>query len=232
MKIISIANRKGGVGKSTIAFNLAHSYALNNKSVLMMDIDTQVNLTMLANVNVNTLEEFVSIKIQKINDNLDILPACKTFNILEHEINNLVDRNNFFKKQIIPKIEALGYDYLIIDTPPSLNILNINCFVVSTFIHIIINPDTFSLNGLVEMRQIIEQIKELNDKLEYTIILNNFIKNRKFSAQVLQLLNEQENFSKITIPNRNIFLVNNSIKKHVLHNKELKDIFCSIEAIV
>ena len=123
MKVVTIANRKGGTGKTTAAYNLGFIYALKGNRVCFVDLDSQANLTLLCAKETISLENFKNVEIEGVNKNVDILPATKRFSMLENEINELIDRNVYLKTNILPKFQE--YDYLIIDTPPALNILNI-----------------------------------------------------------------------------------------------------------
>jgi len=231
MKIISISNRKGGTGKTTTAFNLAFTYALKKKKVLLLDLDSQANLSLLANVEPISLEDFKAGSVYEMNDYINILPATKRFKMLENEIDDLIDRNSYLKNDLLPKL-GNGYDYIIIDTPPALNILNINAFCVSDSIHIIVNPDYFSLAGLVEMEEIIEQIKGINPTVKTNIIVNAFISNRKFSDIVIDKLEENDNFTGIKIPHRQYIIDNSALKKPVIDKEDIYQPFEKIGALV
>lgn len=200
MKVITIANRKGGTGKTITAYHLGFMYALQKKKVLFVDLDSQGNLTLLCNKETISLENFKSIEIESVNKMVDILPATKRFTRLENEINDLIDRNTFLKKHLLPEIQE--YDYVIIDTPPSLNILNINAFCISDYVYIVMNADYFSVAGTKEMKNILEEIKNINPKLEYKIVLNAFFKNRKLTASMEQVLQKETSYTGIEIPHR------------------------------
>lgn len=219
MKIITVANRKGGTGKSTVAYNLGFTYALNKKRILFIDLDSQANLSMLAKQEPLSLEDFKNCEIKMVNSQIDILPATKRFSILENEINQMIDRNSYLQEEILSQIS--GYDYIIIDTPPALNILNINAFCVSDLIHIIVNPDYFSLSGLVEMKEIIAQIKKINPKLEYKISLNAFMKNRHFGSKIVEVLGKDPAYTGIQIPHR----------QHIIDSSARREPSIELEAI-
>lgn len=230
MKIITIANRKGGTGKSTTCFNLCYSLALNKQKVCLIDLDSQANLSLISKVNPISLDDFKECKIIQLNKFIDILPATKKFPILENEINNLIDRNSYLKNEIIPKLQ--GYDYIIIDTSPSFSILNINAFFVSDTILIVINPDYFSLSGLVEMQDIINQIKAINNKIDYKIILNKFSKDRKFLKDLLPNLTKLNNYTGIHIPNRQAFIDNSALFRPSIDIPEIKQEYNKIMELI
>lgn len=230
MKVITIANRKGGTGKTTTAYNLAFSLGLNNKRVCLLDLDSQANLSLICKAEPVTLEEFKAVKIIGLNKQIDILPATKRLPILENEINNLIDRNSYLKNEILPKIK--GYDYLIIDTSPSFSILNVNALCISDIVLIIIHSDFFSLSGLNEMTDIINQIKAINNKVDYKIILNSFTKNRKYLDGLLPALEKINNFTDIKIPNRQAFIDNSSLYRPTLDIPEVQEEYNKIMELI
>lgn len=223
MKTCVIANRKGGTGKSTVAYNLGFSYALKGHRVCFMDLDSQGNLTMLCNAEPCTLEAFKAGERIAVNKFIDLLPATKRFQMLENEVNQLIDRNSYLKKEIIPKLD--GYDFLIIDTPPALSILNINAFCAADFVHIILNPDAFSLSGLLEMRSILEEVKSINPELKSRLILNAMFTGRKLTEAALEQLRADPEFLGIEIPHRQHFSNSNALKKPAIDEPEIKALF-------
>lgn len=218
--ILTVGTRKGGTGKSTISYNLGFTYAIEKKKVLFIDLDSQANLTLACNVNDIPLNDFKDCKIQQVNEYIDILPASIDFKTLENEINGLINRNVYIKKEIIAKVKD-NYDIIIIDTPPALNILNINAFIVSDYIIIPVNPDFYSLNALKEMKIILNEIKELNPKLEYKIVLNAYMKNRNFLKDIIPVLKNEPNYTGIEIPHRQCIIDNSALKKPSIDHKEI-----------
>lgn len=230
MKVITVANRKGGTGKTATAYNLGFTYALQKKKVCFLDIDSQANLTLLCDQDAISLEAFKSVEIEGVNSLIDILPATKRFNMLENEINQLLDRNAYFRTTIVPKIT--GYDYLIIDTPPALNILNINAFCVSDHVHIVMNAVYFSISAITEMKDILEQIKGINPKLEYGLVLNAYFKNRTLTDNMLELLHQEPTFSGIEIPYRQHVQNSITLKKPALEHPDVQKPFTQLAALV
>jgi len=209
--IITIANRKGGVGKSTITANLAFTLAIQGSKVLCIDLDSQANLTTYLNNKPVSLDSFKQGTVYKSNKMIDILPATKQFNQLENEINSLVNRNTYLEKNIINQ-HINNYDYILIDTAPNLGILNLNAFCCSNFVLIPIHPDLFSLQGLVEMKTILDEVKEINPKLDYKIVMNGFMKNRNFMKSITPILEKETSYTGIKIPTRQHF-IDKSVEK-------------------
>jgi chromosome partitioning protein len=224
-KIISVGNRKGGVGKTTVAYNLGFTYAVQGKKVLFIDLDTQCNLSLICNVDPVSLEEFKSATIKGVNIWIDILPGTKHFDSLKDEINREINRNTFLEKKILKGISD-NYDYVIIDTPPALDILNINAFCFSDMVHIVINPDYFSLSGLAEMKNILEEVKGINSKLKYDIILNSYTgEKRLVNKEIDDLLKKEKAFSGVRIPTRQHVITETIKKRPAIENEEIKEQF-------
>jgi len=229
MKTIVLANRKGGVGKSTLSYNLGAAYALEGKKVCFVDLDSQANLSMLCRIKPCTLDEFKSCRFSSMSPAVSILPATKSFTMLENEINARIDRNTYLKEEILPHLS--GYDYVIIDTPPSLSILNINAFMVADMVHVIVNADAFSLAGLVEMRDILAKVRSINTKLDWRIVLNGAHKGRNITAAALNALRKEPGFSGIEVPNRQHFVDSNAQNKPAIDQQELRDVFKAMAAL-
>jgi chromosome partitioning protein len=230
MKTIVIANRKGGTGKTTVAYNLGASYALEGKRICYIDLDSQANLTMLCKVKPASLDEFKGGQLVHLSGRVSILPATKAFQAIENEINTRIDRNTFLREEILPKLE--GFDYLIVDTSPSLSILNINAFCIADMVHIIVNADTFSLVGLVEMRTILSQVKAINPLLDWRIVLNSAHKDRKFTKATMETLRKEPGFAGIEIPNRQHVIDANARLQPALDFDEIRDPFKALAAVL
>lgn len=231
LKIITIANRKGGTGKSTVSFNLGYTYALNKKKVLFIDLDSQGNLSLLNNVPTIGIETWKQIDPYEINEYISILPATKLFKQLENEINQLIDRNSYLKNEVLKNLKNL-YDYIIIDTPPELSILNVNAFCISDMVHIIINPDYFSLSGLVEMKDILSQIKTINPILNHKIVLNGYVKNRNFTVEIDRALSQEPEYSGVEIPHRQHIIDCSALKKPAIDLNDIYNPFLKLSEVI
>ncbi len=211
LKVVTIANRKGGTGKTTTTFNLAFSKAIENKKVLLIDLDSQGNLTKACSKNFIDLEDFMNAQTQSVAKNLDILPACKNYKQIEKVMNDAMVPTSFLSKNLMPKIS--GYDYVLVDTSPAVNIINTNGFLISDMILIVMQLDYFSMLGLSDMFDIVAQVKEHNPDLEYKIVVNQYQKNRNLNRAIEDKILALDNFTGVFIPHRQN--IKENIAKHL-----------------
>lgn len=230
MKKIAVSNRKGGVGKTTIAYNLGASLIASGASILFVDMDSQCNLTGLCNIEPVDIDRWKTSIPEVINDNLSILPGSKNFSQLENEINQLFDRNSYLKGEVIPHLPHA--DYLIFDTPPALNVLNVNVFVASDIVLIPVNPDSFSLEGLQEMEAILKQVQTVNPSLTYQTVLNGYFTRQRVTNISRHYLREYPAFSGVEIPHRAEFAKSIAQKRPAITEKELFKVFNQLREVV
>lgn len=182
MKIISIANQKGGVGKSTTASALGSGLIMRGKKVLFLDIDPQTNLSSSFGVdnNKNSIYEVMAGKanlqetIQTVNGK-DIIPGNTFLSNADTEFS--LPGREYKLQKALKKLDGI-YDYIIIDTPPALGVLTVNALTASNYVLIPAEADTSSIQGISQLYETIQAVKEYcNPKLELKgVLLTRFSK--------------------------------------------------------
>ncbi|TKX28508.1 sporulation initiation inhibitor Soj [Campylobacter sp. MIT 12-5580] len=177
-EIITIANQKGGVGKTTTAINLAASLAVAEKKVLLVDVDPQANATTGLGFNRNNYEYniyHVFTGRKKISDiilktelpKLDLAPSNIGLVGIEQELakDESIERKIVLKNQLKEVIDA--YDFIIIDSPPALGSITVNAFAASDSVIIPIQCEFYALEGVAMVLNTIKIIKKsINPKLK------------------------------------------------------------------
>lgn len=170
-KIIALSNHKGGVGKTTSAINLGAGLCKLKKRVLLIDLDAQANLTQSLGIQDPKQTIYGSVRgeygLQPVNiiDGLDIVPSTLDLSGAELELSSEAGRE-YILKELIEGVNG-QYDYILIDSPPSLGLLTINALTASQELLIPLQAEYLALRGLSKLVEIVEKIqKRLNKDLQ------------------------------------------------------------------
>ena len=205
-KIIAVANQKGGVGKTCTTLNLGVGLAEHNKSVLLVDLDAQANLTMslgwnspdeaevtiatLLNKTANEAEIAYGEGNLQCEEPVDLIPASIQLSGYEANLLNEFGRESVLKQYL--QGVADQYDYILIDCQPSLNILTVNALVAADSVLIPTQPQYFSTAGLQMLFQTIHRVqRKLNPDLRIEGVLVTMMDRRPlFSRDLVEKLRE------------------------------------------
>jgi chromosome partitioning protein len=185
-KIITISNHKGGVGKTTTAINLGAGLNSLGKKILLIDLDPQANLSQslgLINQDVNiygALRGEYKLQPIEVIKGLDVIPSTLDLSGAEVEMSGEAGREYILKELIQPLKKA--YDYIIIDSPPSLGLLTINSLTASDEIIIPLQAQYLALQGLAKLMEVIDKIKK---RLNKDLILGGVVITQYDSRKVL-----------------------------------------------
>ena len=205
-KIISIANQKGGVGKTTTTLNLGTALALKDFKVLLIDLDPQANLSSylgfegdgnptisnlmlsIAKNNQITSEDFQGCIRRSFENKIDFIPSDINLASCETFLMNALSRETVMKR-ILKQEFILKYDYVLIDCLPSLGILLINALTASNSVIIPVQTQKFAYEGLNSLTNICSQIREtINKDLEISGIVATMTDGTNMSKNTLELL--------------------------------------------
>ena len=188
MRIISIVNQKGGVGKTTTTINVAAALSALGKKVLIIDLDPQGNLSQSLGIPSENLENTVYQLLREVasleetiykHEKFDIIPSNIGLSAAELELAGQPGRE-FLLREGLDQIEENTYDYILIDCSPSLGILTLNALVASQEVFIPVQAQFLSMQGISQLMRTIEVVKDrLNKNIEVTGVIMTMFDSRK-----------------------------------------------------
>ena len=199
-KVIAFANQKGGVAKTTTTLNLAVAFAESGHRVLAVDMDPQGNLTMSQGINPDSLEVSMydvlvhKTSIREVIRRREVDVACASIDLAGAEIamSTMIGRERALEKAFKPILE--DYDFICIDTPPSLGLLTINALTAADKVIVPVQCEYLSMRGLIQLQNTLSMIREnLNPGVEIEGILPTLMDARTLHAkEAIEIL--EENF--------------------------------------
>lgn len=211
MEVITVCNQKGGVGKTTTAFNLGACLAKKGKSVLLVDLDPQGNLSSYCQFEDNeqafTVADLITTETDKDNDltaedvagviqtydkvGIDYIPATITLSQAEVQLMNTMLGREYVLAKILKKVTK-PYDYCIIDCLPSLGLLFTNALFASDSVLIPVQTQKFAKEGLNQLFKTIDNVQEYKvPPIKILGIIPTMTENTKISNKTMTELNEQ-----------------------------------------
>jgi chromosome partitioning protein len=202
-KVIAFANQKGGVAKTTTTLNLGVAFAEQGMRVLLVDLDPQGNLTMSQGLNPDAIERSMfdvlvhRLPIQEVIHEAEADLAVSSIDLAGAELalSSMIGRERALEKALAPVKDT--YNYILIDTPPSLGLLTINALVASDGVIVPVQCEYLSLRGLVQLENTLSMIREnLNPDVGIQGILPTMYDNRTLhSREAVEIL--EENFGEL-----------------------------------
>jgi chromosome partitioning protein len=192
MKTLAITNQKGGVGKTTTCVNLAASLAANNKKVLLVDLDAQGNASTGSGVDKAKLQYSIyhvligektlsEVIVKSEKGGFDLAPSNRELAGAEVELVNEIARETRLKQAIAT---VGGYDYILLDCPPALNLVTVNALTAADAVMIPMQCEYYALEGLSDLVNTIKKVRaHLNATLEIEGLLRTMFDARNMLAQ-------------------------------------------------
>jgi chromosome partitioning protein len=199
-RVLAFANQKGGVAKTTTALNLAVAFAEEGHRVLCVDMDPQGNLTMSQGIDPDGLEKSMydvlvhRLSIREVIRKREVDVACASIDLAGAEIamSTMIGRERALQKALVDVTD--DYDFILVDTPPSLGLLTINALTAADRVIVPVQCEYLSMRGLIQLQNTLSMIREnLNPDVEIGGILPTLVDARTLHAkEAIEIL--EENF--------------------------------------
>jgi chromosome partitioning protein len=197
-QVVVLANQKGGVAKTTTTLNLGVAFAEQGFKVLLVDLDPQGNLTMSQGLNPDSIERSMfdvlvhRMAIEQVIESREVDIAVSSIDLAgaDMALSSQIGRERALDKALAPIRDR--YDYILVDTPPSLGLLTINAFVAATGVIVPVQTEYLSLRGLVQLENTLAMVREnLNPRVEIIgIVPTMFDKRQTHSREADEILRE------------------------------------------
>ena len=207
-QVIAFANQKGGVAKTTTTLNLGVALAERGKRVLAIDLDPQSNLTMSQGLNPDVIERSMydvlvhRLPLEQILHKGEVDLAVSSIDLAGAELamSSMIGRERALQKALLPLRSV--YDYVLVDTPPSLGLLTINALTAADSVIVPVQCEYLSLRGLIQLENTLSMIREnLNPDVRIRGILPTMFDGRTLhSREAVEIL--QENFGNLVFDTR------------------------------
>jgi chromosome partitioning protein len=207
-RVLTFANQKGGVAKTTTTLNLGVAFKEQGHRVLVIDLDPQGNLTMSQGMNPDAIERSMfdvlvhRIPISEVihQSEVDVAVASIDLAGAELALSAMIGRERALERALV-EIRS-RYDYILVDTPPSLGLLTINAFVAATGVIVPVQCEYLSLRGLVQLENTLAMVREnLNPQVQIEGIVPTMFDNRTLhSREAVEIL--EENFGDLVYKTR------------------------------
>jgi len=207
-RVLAFANQKGGVAKTTTTLNLGVAFVERGLKVLAVDLDPQGNLTMSQGLNPDSVDRSMfdvlvhRLPIQEVVHEAEIDVAVSSLDLAGAELalSSMIGRERALEKALLPV--KSDYDFILIDTPPSLGVLTVNALVAADGVIVPVQCEYLSLRGLVQLENTLTMIREnLNPNVEIAGILPTMFDRRTLhSREAIEIL--EENFGDLVFKTR------------------------------
>jgi chromosome partitioning protein len=208
VRVIALANQKGGVAKTTTTLNLGVAFKEMGHRVLLIDLDPQGNLTMSQGMNPDSIERSMfdvlvhKIPISDVIEHIEVDVAVSSIDLAGAELalSSMIGRERALEKALVEVRDK--YDFILVDTPPSLGLLTINAFVAATGVSVPVQCEYLSLRGLVQLENTLAMVREnLNQQVGVEGIVATMYDGRTLhSREAIEIL--EENFGDLVYKTR------------------------------
>lgn len=199
--VISIANNKGGTGKTTTAVNLGAALAFNDFSILEVDLDPQGNLSINLGVEIDELSQTIydvllnpesyplHQVIRTVRQNLDLVPANIDLSGATVELMDEISRESILKRALLNLKK--DYDFILVDCPPNLGLLTLNALTAADLVIVPVQTEYLAMRSIKELMSIIDKVRErTNPKLDMKLLCTMFDRRTIHGRDVIEELRE------------------------------------------